>query len=216
MKCEKCGNDHDGNFGSGRFCSMSCSNSRAHTYETKKKISETISGGKPYIEKKPKNLKCLNCGKELTGNQRMYCSSDCKYDYKKGYYIKAVTKTRRNRKVLLSEIFHNKCFICGIKDNPCIYDFHHIDESIKEFSISSASNKSLKRMLTEVKNCVMLCSHCHRKLHMGFMELPDKEIEFNDELYEYVMNESNSRKLEHKVLMKKLEDEYGFVIQLEE
>lgn len=28
MKCEKCGKEHDGNFGSGRFCSRSCANSR--------------------------------------------------------------------------------------------------------------------------------------------------------------------------------------------
>lgn len=34
MKCEKCGKDHDGSFGSGRFCSRQCSNSRAFSEET--------------------------------------------------------------------------------------------------------------------------------------------------------------------------------------
>ncbi len=39
----KCGNEHDGSFGSGKFCSRSCANSRTHSTETKKKISESIT-----------------------------------------------------------------------------------------------------------------------------------------------------------------------------
>lgn len=39
--CEKCGKEHDGSFGSGRFCSKSCANSRVHSEETKKKIGSS-------------------------------------------------------------------------------------------------------------------------------------------------------------------------------
>ena len=41
-KCEKCGKIHDGSFGSGRFCSRSCANSRKHSKETKEKISDSM------------------------------------------------------------------------------------------------------------------------------------------------------------------------------
>lgn len=39
--CERCGSEHDGSFGSGRFCSRSCANSRKHSDETKRKIKES-------------------------------------------------------------------------------------------------------------------------------------------------------------------------------
>lgn len=40
--CERCGAEHDGSFGSGRFCSRSCANARDHSDETKKKTSNTL------------------------------------------------------------------------------------------------------------------------------------------------------------------------------
>ena len=42
MKCIKCNKEHDGSFGSGKYCSKSCANSRVRTDEVKKKISEGI------------------------------------------------------------------------------------------------------------------------------------------------------------------------------
>ena len=39
MICEKCGKEHDGTFGSGRFCSRSCANSRIRTEEIREKVS---------------------------------------------------------------------------------------------------------------------------------------------------------------------------------
>ena len=42
--CEKCGNEHDGNYATGRFCSKECSHSRTHSNETKLKISLKVKG----------------------------------------------------------------------------------------------------------------------------------------------------------------------------
>jgi hypothetical protein len=42
MNCLKCDKEHDGSFGSGKYCSLSCANSRTRTEETKKKISQGI------------------------------------------------------------------------------------------------------------------------------------------------------------------------------
>lgn len=40
--CEKCGKEHNGSFGSGRFCSKSCANSRKHTEESRLKTSKSL------------------------------------------------------------------------------------------------------------------------------------------------------------------------------
>lgn len=44
MNCEniKCNKEHDGLFGSGRFCSRSCANQKTHSQETKEKIKNTL------------------------------------------------------------------------------------------------------------------------------------------------------------------------------
>lgn len=43
MKCGniKCNKEHDGSYGSGKFCSRACANSRNHSEEIKKKISNS-------------------------------------------------------------------------------------------------------------------------------------------------------------------------------
>ena len=50
-KCERCNCEHNGSFGSGRYCSDFCSRSRKQTEETKRKI------GKALYKKKSKKKK---------------------------------------------------------------------------------------------------------------------------------------------------------------
>jgi len=49
MICEKCNKEHNGSFGSGRFCSRICANIRVHSIETKKKIGTRLK--KPLYKK---------------------------------------------------------------------------------------------------------------------------------------------------------------------
>lgn len=55
------------------------------------------------------------------------------------------------------------CIICGESDPICI-DFHHLDESKKEYQISDLI-MSRNKMVEELKKCVPVCSNCHRKIH---------------------------------------------------
>lgn len=48
-KCEKCGKEVTEKFGSGRFCSKSCANSRVRPQEVKDKISKTIKSHITYV-----------------------------------------------------------------------------------------------------------------------------------------------------------------------
>jgi len=84
--CERCGKEHDGSYGSGRFCGYSCANVRIHSRETKQKISKGVKLnnktkgiiskrdlGKLYNYKTPEEFPNLNikihickiCGKQF-------------------------------------------------------------------------------------------------------------------------------------------------------
>ena len=67
MKCEKCNKEHDGSYGSGRFCSSECS----HSYSTFKDSNLEFKKSKCcececdiLIKKRsPHNVKCDKCNK---------------------------------------------------------------------------------------------------------------------------------------------------------
>ena len=80
MKCENCDIQHDGAYGSGRFCSSKC----ARGFSTKKnrvKINEKKR--KTLLERHKKQEKwCLRCGMSLGVNYRKgtkFCSKQCSY-----------------------------------------------------------------------------------------------------------------------------------------
>ena len=60
--CEKCKNMHDGLFGSGRFCSKSCANSRQHSHQTKMKISKSQQANGGFVSQDHKE-KFLELGR---------------------------------------------------------------------------------------------------------------------------------------------------------
>jgi len=165
MKCEneKCGKEHDGSFGSGRFCCRSCANSRgARSYEIREKISKTLTGGKPYIEKGKEIKLCLNCNNTIK-EERKYCSHKCQreYQYKQnierwkngevdGLKCNGNAVTNYVRKYLW-EKYDNKCSRCGWNTpNPVtgkpILEIEHIDGN-------STNN--------DESNLDLICPNCH-------------------------------------------------------
>lgn len=63
------------------------------------------------------------------------------------------------------------CAICG-ECEPVALDLHHTDPTVKEDNPSSMLSGSTKKLLAEVRKCVVLCSNCHRKVHAGILQLP--------------------------------------------
>ena len=85
-QCENCGNIMTVFYGSGRFCSRSCANTRQHSDETKAKIGKSglnrvykrdISKNIISYERNPN--RCTQCGKALSYNMRFRktCSDEC-------------------------------------------------------------------------------------------------------------------------------------------
>jgi hypothetical protein len=75
-------------------------------------------------------------------------------------------KYRAEIREYLNQIKAKGCVKCGENHLACL-DFHHLDPSEKEISISVALAKkwSLKRIKVELEKCEVICSNCHRKLH---------------------------------------------------
>ena len=67
---------------------------------------------------------------------------------------------RRKRRLLLLDMLGNKCVQCGAEEE---LQFDHIDRSTKEFVLSGRGlDKSLKKIMDEVKKCQILCNTRHR------------------------------------------------------
>ena len=76
-----------------------------------------------------------------------------------------VNQKVQQRKRKLVEQFGNKCHDCGNSFPDVCYDFHHIDETNKEFNPANGLKLSEERMLKELEKCILLCSNCHRIRH---------------------------------------------------
>lgn len=69
------------------------------------------------------------------------------------------------------------CFICGYNKTKIAIDWHHINETEKEFEISRMissnfpSEKNKLKVLREMEKCVCLCANCHREVHAGIMSI---------------------------------------------
>ena len=76
MICENCGKEHDGFYGSGRFCSKEC----ARSYSSKQNKNEL------------KEAKCINCGKQIFINKKasiLTCKcNECKNKVNKSTFRK--------------------------------------------------------------------------------------------------------------------------------
>jgi hypothetical protein len=60
------------------------------------------------------------------------------------------------------------CVECGFaatKDTVAAFDFHHVDTSQKEYTVSDMLMLRKAKVYKELDKCVLLCSNCHRILH---------------------------------------------------
>jgi hypothetical protein len=100
-----------------------------------------------------------------------------------------VKKWRENNKNKLFQAFGARCACCGLKDHPICYDFHHLDPTEKDFSLTQKI-LSWDALITEAKKCCMVCALCHRKIHSGIVRVPENFQQFDESLIEIRDDES--------------------------
>lgn len=86
MKCECCNKEHNGNYGSGRFCSRKCARSfstKAKRKEINEKVSKKLKGT---TRSKKLKLVCKECGKEFivkySNRKQQTCSNACRHKFR--------------------------------------------------------------------------------------------------------------------------------------
>lgn len=85
MKCNRCNKEHDGSFGSGKYCSKSCANSRGpRSEEFKNKVRSKLKGREPPNKGREmvnREIRlCLTCGEQFKVNitsNKIYCTGKC-------------------------------------------------------------------------------------------------------------------------------------------
>ncbi len=123
--------------------------------------------------------KCIECGNEISGQKKMYCSNNCKqkHHYKR---VKEQTNTYHSqterslrRKIKLIEMLGGGCSACGYKNNLAALEFHHEDPNLKDdkLDMRTLANRSWDFILKEVEKCKLLCSNCHREHHNPELEI---------------------------------------------
>lgn len=74
------------------------------------------------------------------------------------------------------EYLGSQCAVCGYSRCIGALEFHHNDPSEKEFGISQRSTQVFStRVRRELDKCTLLCANCHRELHAGLCDLPEKD-----------------------------------------
>lgn len=82
----------------------------------------------------------------------------------------AIVQRHRDKKRawLMDQKRGKSCEFCGEAD-PCCLDWHHMDPSQKEFTVSHMWSHSIRREVVEreIAKCILICANCHRRLHRG-------------------------------------------------
>ena len=91
-----------------------------------------------------------------------------KYSDRREYLIAAVAKRRRALKQRAVDYMGGKCQCCGYNKHVGVLDFHHLDPTTKEFSISGRGmTRSWEKIQAELNKCVLVCANCHREIELG-------------------------------------------------
>lgn len=161
--CVICGKEFESAKTTKKYCSQDCANkARRIRYAEQQKTKEE----KPPYQMPEKE--CLICKQKFrpktpSANLRQ-CCYDCMPEgtqLKRGDFLAKLKKQRGG-----------KCERCGY--NRCIQalEFHHIDPSQKDFTISNDHFK-LNEAVEESKKCIIICSNCHKEFHAGLWKIEE-------------------------------------------
>lgn len=112
--------------------------------------------------------KCSKCGKvkPLEDFHKNGFKKDGTQKYR-GYCKECANKIEIDRYHKKQEMINehkDTCAKCG-ENRYYVLDFHHVEPSEKEFTISQVKIGSKERILNEIDKCIVLCANCHRAFH---------------------------------------------------
>jgi len=114
------------------------------------------------------NRTCLICETSFTLKNSLANQRQCCYNC----MPEGVQLTRSMFISKLKEKFNSKCQKCGYDAYSGALEFHHLDASKKDFTISNMDFK-LSEAVEEIKKCILLCSNCHKEFHANMWNLEE-------------------------------------------
>jgi transposase-like protein len=85
----------------------------------------------------------------------------------------AVAARRRRVKQILVREAGGACAICGFDDHPSALEFHHLDPTLKAFSVSRRGiTRGIEEVRNEARKCILLCANCHARVEAGVLDIP--------------------------------------------
>lgn len=84
-----------------------------------------------------------------------------------------------------------KCECCGYNRCQNALDLHHInpDEKDFEWGVIRANPIAWKRIVPELRKCILVCSNCHREIHAGIRTIPKNFKGFDESWLDYKSKE---------------------------
>jgi hypothetical protein len=109
-------------------------------------------------------LTCSQCSRKYdfdktSGHTRTRCNS-C-----------VVNKRRPHIKAKAIEYMGGKCVNCGYAQCWRSMTFHHLDPTVKAFTISAKLSYAWDRLRAELDKCILVCANCHGEIHEGLLDL---------------------------------------------
>jgi len=157
MKCEHCEQEHDGAYGSSRFCNAKCARAFS-TASRRKEISQKVSESLTGRTKKKHEYVCEKCDAtfrrvcRLKKDRRIHCDS-CKRKVRRRKNKKELVSIHQVSKRTAAKIVKRaklSCVMCGW--DRTTLDLHHVVPRSK----GGTNNHD---------NLVPLCPNCHRMAH---------------------------------------------------
>jgi hypothetical protein len=101
----------------------------------------------------------------------MFCSTRCKNKQHQSY--NAQKQRGFKRKLKLFNLAGGKCSKCGYNRNLAGLSFHHLEAKEKDFKLDmrSLSNRTLDKVMSEFRKCLLLCHNCHAEIHNPELDL---------------------------------------------
>lgn len=170
VECTICGKKFEAQKSTKKYCSKECMNASRRIKWANREREEKDPFAMP-------EKTCPICGtifrpKNAAANQRT-CCYECMPD--------GIQLTRGAFLAKIKESRGGKCQRCGY--NKCIkaLEFHHLDPSKKDFTISNDHFK-LTEAVEESKKCILLCSNCHKELHDNLWDINELNLKEKEEV----------------------------------
>lgn len=112
----------------------------------------------------------------------------------------AVKDFRKRLKLSLIYAFGEKCQICKNSYPSSVYEFHHLNPSTKNFSISGDGNtRSKEKIANEAYKCIMVCANCHRLIEHENLDIKDVVSVFDIDKFYQMTNKLANKNQNEKV-----------------